>query len=46
VLVIIHFAWSLKADISEPLLYGSAVFALLIVRLPAIKQWFTSRRKV
>lgn len=45
VLVIIHFAWSLKADIAQPLFYGSVVFVLLVLRLPAIKQWFTSRRK-
>ena len=33
-LAVIHFVWLVKADIREPLLYGAAVAALLLLRLP------------
>lgn len=38
VLVIVHYAWSVKADIRVPLLYGGLLLALLVVRIPAVRR--------
>ncbi len=35
--VILHFVWSVKADIRQPLLYGVAVALLLVLRLPRVR---------
>ena len=43
-LATVHFLWSVKADRSEPLLFGSAVLLLLLLRVPAISQPMESRR--
>jgi methionine sulfoxide reductase heme-binding subunit len=37
-LVIVHFYWLVKADVSEPLLFGAAVAALLLLRLPSVRR--------
>lgn len=36
-LAVLHFAWLVKADLTEPLLYGAAVAGLLALRLPAVR---------
>jgi len=37
-LVIVHFVWSVKLDVREPLTYGAIVVALLVLRLPFLRQ--------
>ena len=32
-----HYVWAVKADVRVPLLYGAIVVALLIVRIPAVR---------
>lgn len=44
-LAILHFIWLVKADIREPLVYGAVVALLLIVRIPAIRQYIRSRQR-
>jgi len=51
-LVIVHFAWSIKGDIFtlqgdviKPLIYGMIVLLLLVLRVPAVKKFFTNRTK-
>ncbi len=36
-LVVIHYTWSVKSDVREPLTYGAIVAALLVVRVPAVR---------
>ena len=36
-LAVTHFAWQVKADFREPLMYGAIVALLLIVRIPLVK---------
>ncbi|HEU5098705.1 MAG TPA: protein-methionine-sulfoxide reductase heme-binding subunit MsrQ [Roseiflexaceae bacterium] len=43
-LAVIHFVWLVKADIREPLLYGAAVAALLLLRIPAVRRAIISLR--
>ncbi|MEP7190923.1 MAG: ferric reductase-like transmembrane domain-containing protein, partial [Roseiflexaceae bacterium] len=43
-LAVIHFVWLVKADIREPLMYGAAVAALLLLRLPPIRRAITTLR--
>ncbi|MDP6388156.1 MAG: protein-methionine-sulfoxide reductase heme-binding subunit MsrQ [Candidatus Pacebacteria bacterium] len=47
-LAVLHFAWLVKAGILEPLLYGSLILLLLVLRLSLIKNksFFSQRRKV
>lgn len=51
-LVIIHFAWArkgdiftLQGDVLQPLIYGLIVLILLGLRIPAIKNLFTKKKK-
>jgi sulfoxide reductase heme-binding subunit YedZ len=37
-LAILHFVWLVKADLTEPLLYGAAVAGLLALRVPAVRR--------
>lgn len=37
-LVIVHYAWSVKSDIRVPLAYGGLVVALLFLRIPRVKK--------
>jgi sulfoxide reductase heme-binding subunit YedZ len=43
-LVIVHFYWLVKADVSEPLLFGAAVAVLLLLRLPSVRRAITRLR--
>jgi sulfoxide reductase heme-binding subunit YedZ len=43
-LVIIHYTWSVKADIREPLIYGAIALCLLLLRLPRVRAWVSNRR--
>jgi methionine sulfoxide reductase heme-binding subunit len=43
-LAVIHFIWLVKADIREPLMYGAAVFALVLLRVPPIRRAITKLR--
>ena len=43
-LAIVHFVWLVKADIREPLLFGTVVVGLLILRAPAIRKSITNLR--
>jgi sulfoxide reductase heme-binding subunit YedZ len=52
VLVIIHYALAVKGsittlsgDIGRPILMGSIVLFLLILRIPPIKKWIIDSRK-
>jgi len=38
VLVVIHFVWLVKADVSEPLAYGAVIAVLLGLRVPAARR--------
>ncbi len=44
-LAVLHFVWLVKADIREPLLYGAAVAALLILRLPLVRRPLEALRR-
>lgn len=43
-LVILHFVWLVKADYRDPLLYGTIIAGLFILRIPSIRQFFTRWR--
>ncbi len=43
-LVIIHYAWAVKADIRGPLAWGALIAALLALRLPPVRRWFARQR--
>lgn len=45
-IAVLHFAWLVKSLVGrpEPLLWGAAVLALLVLRLPPVRRWFASRR--
>ncbi|MBE0684815.1 MAG: sulfoxide reductase heme-binding subunit YedZ [Anaerolineaceae bacterium] len=52
VLVILHYAWAVKGsvstlsgDVGRPILMGSIVFLLLLLRVPPIRRWIVNRRK-
>lgn len=40
-LIALHFLWSVKSDIVEPVIYGSITIFLLILRRDKIKRWFS-----
>lgn len=44
-LAVVHFVWLVKADVREPLLYGALVALLLVLRVPAVRHWFTRLRR-
>ena len=41
---VIHFVWSVKLDIREPLAFGALILALLAMRLPRIRRAITQIR--
>jgi sulfoxide reductase heme-binding subunit YedZ len=43
-LAIVHFVWLVKADISEPLLYGTILGVLLLLRVPRLRRTLTNLR--
>ncbi len=40
---VLHFAWLVKKDMNEPLLYGALLLVLLALRLRLFSQWRFSR---
>ena len=44
VLVIIHYIWALKADITQPIIYSVVLAFLLIVRVKPVRQWLVSKQ--
>jgi sulfoxide reductase heme-binding subunit YedZ len=38
-LVVIHYTWSVKADIRLPVVYGVCLAVLLLVRWPPLRRW-------
>ena len=40
ILVTIHFYWSVKSDVVEPIIYGAIVLFLLYFRITKFKRWF------
>lgn len=46
ILAVIHYIWLVKNAYTQPLIFAGIVLALLIIRLPAVKQFFlhTQRR--
>jgi sulfoxide reductase heme-binding subunit YedZ len=52
IVIILHYAWSLKGDlfklrgnITQPLLWGSVILALLALRLPPLRRWISVLRQ-
>jgi len=43
-LAVIHYIWSVKADYRQPLLYGSILAFLLVMRLPPVRRWVSNHR--
>lgn len=43
-LVIVHYAWAVKSDIREPLLWGAIIGLGLVVRVGAVRRWLIERR--
>ncbi len=50
-LVILHYAWSLKGDlfslqgdVTQPLAFGLAVVLLLVARIPSLRRWISNQR--
>ena len=37
-LAVTHFIWQVKADLREPLAYGTIIALLLIIRIPAVRK--------
>jgi sulfoxide reductase heme-binding subunit YedZ len=45
VLVVLHFLWQAKAaERGEPLIYGGVLAALLLVRVPMVRNWLVQQR--
>ncbi|MDP5039638.1 MAG: sulfoxide reductase heme-binding subunit YedZ, partial [Paraglaciecola sp.] len=44
-LIALHFIWSVKSDINEPLLYWAMTLVLLTMRKSTLQQWWLSRQK-
>ena len=44
ILAVIHYLWAVKSDIRQPLLYGSILLILLVLRLPPVRRWIISVR--
>ncbi|HAM44070.1 MAG TPA: sulfoxide reductase heme-binding subunit YedZ [Propionibacteriaceae bacterium] len=42
-LAVLHYVWSVKADIRVPLAYGAVVVVLLLLRLPFVRQVLSRR---
>lgn len=45
VLGVVHFFWLARASDTRPLLYGTGLALLLIVRIPRIRSWLINRRE-
>ncbi len=44
-LAVVHYMWAVKADITQPLLYGLALAALFSVRIPSLKKRIVAFRQ-
>ncbi len=44
-LVVVHYVWLVKADRREPLLWGSALLILLLLRIPIVRRHVASFRQ-
>lgn len=44
-LAVLHFVWLVKADLSEPAIYGAILALLLILRLPPVARRIERRRR-
>lgn len=42
-LAVLHYAWLVKADVREPLVWGAAVVILLVLRIPGVQRYFGLR---
>lgn len=45
-LVVVHYAWAVKSDIRQPLLFGGLVALFLFLRLPAVRRAASQRRGI
>lgn len=43
-LVVVHYLWSVKADIRLPLLYGAILIVLIAFRWPPVRRWLSQIR--
>jgi methionine sulfoxide reductase heme-binding subunit len=43
-LVVVHYIWSVKADIRLPLLYGAILLILIGLRWPPVRRWISRKR--
>jgi sulfoxide reductase heme-binding subunit YedZ len=39
ILAVVHYIWLTKADIQKPLIYGGVLVILLVIRLPAVRNF-------
>lgn len=44
VLVLIHYIWALKADITQPVIYSIVLAGLFLIRIKPIKIWLVSKQ--
>lgn len=44
ILAVVHYTWSVKSDIREPLVYGTLVIILLIARMPFVRRNLSNYR--
>jgi sulfoxide reductase heme-binding subunit YedZ len=44
ILAVLHFLWLVKIDITEPVIYGAILTLLLVLRIPAIRKFFSGLR--
>jgi sulfoxide reductase heme-binding subunit YedZ len=44
-LVALHFIWSVKSDITEPLIYWAMALTLLAQRKAKLQQWWQRRMR-
>jgi sulfoxide reductase heme-binding subunit YedZ len=44
VLVVIHYIWSVKADLRLPIAAGAVLACMLLVRLPPLRRWLSQKQ--
>lgn len=45
-LVVVHYVWSVKADIRLPLVFGVVLLLLLALRIPPVRRWVSHNRNL
>ncbi|MDQ3249000.1 MAG: sulfoxide reductase heme-binding subunit YedZ [Chloroflexota bacterium] len=45
ILVVLHYVWLIKLDLTWPLIYGAILSLLLLVRVPRVRKWISSFSK-